>query len=159
MDMLSTLGDEELGPSRHLENFSGSRKNLTSHEKGDELLTDFPKVHIPAHEEIFMAAVGIAEGIRIVLEYEDVAGKPFFTQAFLGDGEATFQNALAGFVVNDEVDEVIALGSGVFRMAAGVLVKPGSISQKGIRGPTVGNEPLKNVTEDFFNWKINPSIW
>jgi len=79
VDMLSALGDEELGLPRHLENFSGSRKNLTSYEKRDELFTDFPKVHIPAHEEIFMAAVGIAEGIRIVLEYEDFAGKPFFT--------------------------------------------------------------------------------
>src|SRR5680860_1277765 len=86
MDMLRALGDEKLRLPGYFEYFPGSRKNLPSDEKGDELFADFPEVHIPAHEEIFMAAVGIAEGIRIVLKNKDFAGQPFFAQAFFGNG-------------------------------------------------------------------------
>jgi hypothetical protein len=44
-------------------------------------------------------------------------------------------------------------------MAAGVLVESCPIGQKGIRGPAIGDESLKNVTEDFFNGKIDSPIW
>ncbi len=74
MDMLRALGNEVLRLPGYFQYFPCPRKNLTSDEKGDKLFADFPEIHIPAHEEIFMAAVGVAEGIRIVFEDEDFAG-------------------------------------------------------------------------------------
>ncbi len=79
MDMLCTLGDEKLGFSGDLEDFPGSRKNLTGDEKGNELFTDFPEIHVPAHKKVFMATVGIAERIGIVFENENFTGKALFS--------------------------------------------------------------------------------
>src|SRR5438477_503935 len=36
-------------------------------------------------------------------------------------------------------------------MAAGVLIKPRAVDQKGVRRPTIGDESLEDVAEDFLH--------
>ena len=105
-----------------------------------------------------MAAIRVAEGIRIVFENEDLAGQSLFAQAFFGNGQTTFQDPLAGFVVDDQIKQVVAFGGGVFWMAARVLVESRPIREEGIGRPAIGDESLKNVPENFFNGKVDPSI-
>ena len=71
-----------------------------------------------------MAPVGIAERVRIVLENIDFPGQTFFPQSLFSRRQTGFEQSLTGFIVDDEIENVVALGSGILRMAAGVLVKP-----------------------------------
>ncbi|GJL58960.1 MAG: hypothetical protein NPIRA03_18170 [Nitrospirales bacterium] len=159
MDMLRPLGDKILGSSGYFQYFSGPGENLTSDEKGDELFADFPEIDITAHEEVFMAAIRVAEGIGIVFENKDLARQSFLAQALLGNRQATFQDPLTGFIVDDQVKQVVAFGGGVFWMAARVLVETRPIREKSVGRPAIGDETLKNVPKDFFNRKVDPSIW
>ena len=99
MDMLSALGNEVLGLPGYFQDFPGSGKDLSGDKERNQLFADFPEIHIATHEKVFMAAIGIAQGVGVVFENKDFTGKPFFTQAFFRDGQATFQDSLSGFIV------------------------------------------------------------
>ena len=158
MNMLGSLGNEIVGFPGYFEDFSRSRKNLSGDEEGDQLFADLPKIHISPHEKIFMAPIGIPERIRIIFKNEDITGQAFFPESVLGDGKTTFQNAFSGFVVKDEVDQIIAFGGGVFRMASGVLIEPGAVGQKCIGGPAVGDETLEDIAKNFLNGKVDATV-
>src|SRR3989449_6137497 len=51
------------------------RSDLPRDEEGNELLGHLPKIHIPPHQEVLVAAIRVAQGVRVVLEDVDLAGK------------------------------------------------------------------------------------
>jgi len=110
VNVLCPLRDEVLRFARHLQDLSRSAIDLPRDEEGNELLRDFPKIDVAAHEEVFMAPVGIAERICIVLEYVDFSGQTFFPQSFFSRRQAGFKKSLAGFIVDNEIENVVTLG-------------------------------------------------
>ena len=74
MNMLGPLRNEIVRLPGDLKHFSGSGKNLSGDEEGDELFADLPKIHVSSHQEIFVAPVGVSQGIGIVFKNEDVTG-------------------------------------------------------------------------------------
>ena len=85
-----------------------------------------------------MAAVGVAGGVGVVLEQVDVAGDPFLVEALLGVEEQTLEDPLPRLVVGDQLDDVVALGGGVLRMAADIEVETRAVVEEdvGRSGPS-----------------------
>ena len=144
--------------ARYLQDLSRSAIDLPRDEERNELLRHFPKIDVAAHQEIFMAAVGIAERVRIVLENVDFPGQTFFPQPFFSRRQTGFKKPLTGFIMDDEIKNVVALGGGILRMAAGVLIKPSAVHQKGVGGPAVRNETFKNIPQHLLHRQIYPPV-
>ncbi len=158
MNVLRPLRDEVLWFAGYFQDLSCSAIDLPRDKEGNELLRDFPKIYVAAHEEVFMAPVGIAERIRIVLENVDFPGQTFFPQSFFSSRQTGLKQPLTGFIVDDEIENVVALGGGILRMAAGVLVKPSAVYQKGVGGPAVWNETFKNIPQHLLHRQIDSSV-
>ena len=88
VDVLGALGQKKVGLAGHLEDFSGTRKDLPGYEERDKLLGHLPEVQIPSHEIIFMAAIGIAHGVRVVFEDINVSFQTFLPQPLFSNGQA-----------------------------------------------------------------------
>ncbi|GDY52315.1 hypothetical protein SVIO_029380 [Streptomyces violaceusniger] len=71
---------------------------------------------MPCHQIVLVAAVGVARGVGVVLEEIDVARDSLLVQAALRVHEQTLENALARFVVGDQLGHVVTLGCRVFRV-------------------------------------------
>ena len=132
--------------------------DLPGDEKGNQLLGDLPEIHVAAHEKVFMASIGVPQRIGIVLENVDFSRQSFFAQSFFRRRQTGFQQPLAGFVMNDEIQNVVAFGSRIFGMAAGVLIKSRAIDQKCIGRPAVGNQSFEDVPKHLFHRQINPAV-
>ena len=158
MNVLRALRDEVLRFAGYLQDLSRSAIDLPRDEEGNELLRDFPKIDVAAHEEVFMAPVGIAERVRIVLENVYFPGQTFFPQSLFSRRQASFKQSLTGFIMDDEIKNVVALGGGILRMAAGVLIKPSPVDQEGVRGPAVWNETFKNIPQHLLHRQIDSSV-
>ena len=74
-----------------------------------------------------MAPVAVAGRVGVVLEEVDVALDALFAEALFGRTEEALENALAGLVVGDEVEQRIALRRGVLGMRADVKVEAGAV--------------------------------
>ena len=151
MNVLRALRDEVLRFAGYLQDLSRSAIDLPRDEEGNELFRDFPKIDVSAHEEVFMAPVGIAERVRIVLENVYFPGQTFFPQSLFSRRQASFKQSLTGFIMDDEIKNVVALGRGILRMTACVLVKPSPIHQKSVGGPTVRDETFKNIPQHLLH--------
>jgi hypothetical protein len=73
---------------------------------------------LASHEVVLVAAVGVAGGVGVVLEQVDVADHAVVAQAPLRVDQQTLEHPLAGLVVRDELDRVVALGGRVLGVAA-----------------------------------------
>ena len=158
MNVLGPLRDEVLRFTRHFQDLSRSAIDLPRDEEGNELLRDFPKINVAAHEEVFMAPIGITERICIVLENVDFSGQTFFPQSLFSRRQAGFKQSLTGFIVNDEVENIIALGGGILRMAASVLIEPSAVHQERVGRPAVWNETFKNIPQHLLHRQIDTSV-
>ena len=127
MNVLCPLRDEVLRFARYFQHLPRSAIDLPRDEEWNELLRNLPKIDVAAHEEVFMAPIGVAKRIRIVLENVDFPGEAFFSQSFFRCRQASLEQSLAGFIVDDEIKNVVALGGGILRMAACVLVKSSAV--------------------------------
>ena len=105
-----------------------------------------------------MAPVGIAERVCIVLENVDFSGQTFFPQSLFSRRQAGFKQSLTGFIVNDEVENIIALGGGILRMAASVLIEPSAVHQERVGRPAVWNETFKNIPQHLLHRQIDTSV-
>ncbi len=87
---------------------------------------------MPGHQVVLVAAVRVARRVGVVLEEIDVARDSLLVQAAFGVDEQTFENALACFVVSDQLGHVVAFGSCIFRMRTHVEVQAGAVPQEDI---------------------------
>jgi hypothetical protein len=60
--------------------------------------------------------------------------------------------------VDDEIENVVALGGGILRMAACVLVKSSAIYQERVGGPAVRDETFKNISQHLLHRQIDPPV-
>ena len=94
-----------------------------------------------ADEVVLVAAVGVAGGVGVVLEEVDVAGDALVVQALLGVDEQSLEDPLPRLVVGDQLDDVVALGGGVLRVAADVEVEPGAVAQEHVARAAPATRP------------------
>ena len=95
-----------------------------------------------------MAAVGVARGVRVVLEEQDVAGDPVLAQALFRLVEEILDDPLARLVVDDELDHVVALGRRVLGMEPGVEVQPGAVLEEHVRVACARDHFLEEIAGD-----------
>ncbi len=105
-----------------------------------------------------MAPVGIPQRIRIILKDVDFSGQTFLPQSLLSRRETGFQQPFSGFIVNDQIEDIVAFGSGIFGMASGVLIKSRSIDEKRVGRPTVGDQAFEDIPEHLLHRQINPAV-
>src|SRR5215813_6197113 len=115
--MLGTLRYAIFKAPTGLEEFPGSRKDLARHQEGNQLLGKVVEVSGPLHQVIFMAPVGVAHEISIVLEDRQGTAQALLTEPLLGIVEEVLENALASFVVDHQVQRTCAFWGGILRMA------------------------------------------
>ena len=99
-------------------------------------------------EVVLVAAVGVARGVGVVLEEEDVAGDPVLPEPLLGLVQQVLDDALARLVVDDQVGDVVALGRGVLGMEAGVEVEAGAVLEEDVGVAGAGDDLLEEVARD-----------
>src|SRR6202034_4283340 len=97
-------------------------------------------------------AVGVADGVRVVLEEVDLAADPFLPQPRLCPGDQLGEDPLPRLVVHDDVADLVALGRGVLGVAADIEVEAGAVLQEDVwptppRGetPEQGARPLRKA--------------
>ena len=96
-----------------------------------------------------MAAVAVAGGVGVVLEQVDDAADALLAEALLGGGQQLLEDALAGLVVGDEVEQRVALRRGVLGVAADVEVEPGAVGEEHVAAPAPGHDPPEQVAGDL----------
>ena len=97
-----------------------------------------------------MAAVAVARRVGVVLEEEDVFGKPVLAQALLSLVPEVLDDPLARLVVDDELGDVIALGRRVLGVESGVEVEARAVLEEdvGVAGP--GDDLLEEIPRRDF---------
>jgi len=97
-----------------------------------------------------VAAVAVARRVGVVLEEEDVSGKPVLAQALLSLVPEVLDDPLARLVVDDELGDVIALGRRVLGVESGVEVEARAVLEEdvGVAGP--GDDLLEEVPRRDF---------
>ena len=70
--------------------------------------------------------------VGVVLEQVDVAADPLAGQPLLGVDDQVLQDPLAGPVVVDQLDQIVALSGRVLRMGADVEVDPRAVPQEDV---------------------------
>src|SRR6185437_903978 len=156
--MLRALRDEILRLPGYFQYLSSPAEHLPGYEKWNQLFGDFPEIDIAPHEEVFMASVGIPQGIRISLKNIDFSRQPFLSKPLLRCRQTGFQQALARFIVDHEFKDVVALRSRVFGVTAGVLIEPRPVDQEGVRRPAIRNQSFKDVPQNFFHGEIDTAV-
>ncbi len=87
--------------------------------------------------------------IGVVLEQVDVAGNALARQSMLSIDDQILQDPLAGAIVVDQLDEIVAFGRRVLRMGADIEVDPGSVAEKDVTAPPPGNDSAEQVARHF----------
>ena len=77
---------------------------------------------------------------------------------FLGRRETGLQEAFPRFVVDDEVQDVVALRGRILRVAPGILVEPSPVDEERVGRPAVRDETLENVTQDLLHGQIDAPV-
>lgn len=131
-DVLGPLTDAVDGTPRGLEHLAGAAEQLPGDEEGDEDVREPGELSVAGDQIVLVAAVGVSRRVGVVLEEIDVARDSLLVQAAFGVDEQAFENAFARFVVRDQLGDVVAFGSCVFRMRTHVEVETGTVAQEDI---------------------------
>ncbi len=109
--------------------------------------TSASRLNSPARpdEVVLVAAVGVAGGVGVVLEQVDLAGDALVVQPLLGVEEQPLEDPLPRLVVGDQLDDVVALGGGVLRVAADVEVEPGAVAQEDVAAAAPADDLAEQV--------------
>ena len=89
---------------------------LPGNQERQQLLTQRLERHLPADEVIFVASIGIAQGVCVVLEQVDLPADSPFRQPRLRVHSHLMQGGFARTVISDELVQRIAFRRGDFRV-------------------------------------------
>ena len=119
-----------------------------SETRGNIVTVDFLGFKVEVHRRIAEPLAAVAAECQ-VLRRTDPAADSFFAEALLGALHETLEDALARFVVHDDVVDRIALGRGVLRVAADVEVEAGAVLEEDVARPAPRNDPAEQVAGDL----------
>ena len=122
-DVLGPLGQAVVKAPRGLKHLARAREDLPGHEERDQALGQPLEGHVPADQVVLVAAVGVARGVGVVLEEQDVAGDAVLAEPLLGLVQQVLHDALARLVVDHQIGDVVALGGRVLGMEPGVEIE------------------------------------
>ena len=111
----------------------GTTDDLSRHQEGNERVCQATKLTLTTDQKVLVAAIGIAGRIGVVLEQIDITGDAFFAEALLRVHEKSLKDSLSCFVVNNGRDDVVTLGSGVFRVTANIKVETCTVAEEDVR--------------------------
>src|SRR5512134_1801155 len=60
--------------------------------------------------------------------------------------------------MDDQVEDIVAFGGGIFGMAAGVLIESCPVHKKGIGGPAVRNQSFEDIAQHLLHRQIDPPV-
>ena len=132
-------------PRGRLGDLAGPDDDLPGHQERDQDVGELAELAGAADEVVLVAAVGVAGGVGVVLEEVDVAGDALVVQALLGVEEQALEDPLPRLVVGDQLDDVVALGGGVLRVAAHVEVEAGAVAQEDVGRPAPADDLAEQV--------------
>ncbi len=132
--MFGPLADAVLRAPGSLKDLAGPRINLAGNEERDQHFGIMREVVPPRGQVVLVAPVRVAGGVRVVLEQEYDPADALLAEAGLGRYHQVLEYALARLVVDHQVTDRVALGSGVLGVAAHVKVEPGAVLQEHVRG-------------------------
>ena len=147
--MCSALRDAVHRAARGLEHLAGAGVDLAGHEERDQDVGELGEVAFAFDEVVLVAAVGVAGAVGVVLEEEHLAADAFFAEALLGALHEPFEDALPRLVVHDDVVDRVALGRGVFGVAADVEVEAGAVLEEDVARPAPRDDPAEEVAGDL----------
>ena len=131
--------------ARRLGDLAGADDDLPGHQERDQDVGQPGELPGPADEVVLVAAVGVAGGVGVVLEQVDLAGDALVVQPLLGVEEQPLEDPLPRLVVGDQLDDVVALGRGVLRVAADVEVEPGAVAQEDVAAAAPAHDLAEQV--------------
>ena len=107
------------------------------------------KVLVSADQIVFVAPVGVAGAVGVVLEDEDLPTNPLLLEPLLGPLYEPFEDSLSRLVVGDDIFDVVAFRSGELRMRADIEVEAGSVLQEDVGGPSPGDDTPEQLPSHF----------
>ena len=144
-DVLGPLGQAEGGRLGSLQHFAGAADQLTGDQEGQQHVGDPGEFPGPHDQIILVASVGVACRVGVVLEQVDIAADALVGKPLFGVDQEVFQDPLAGPVVGDELNQVVALCGGVLGVTPDVQIQAGPIAQEHVRTATPGHHPAEQI--------------
>jgi hypothetical protein len=144
-DVLGPLADAVHRAARSLQHLARAADDLPGNQERDEDVRQPAELPMPAYQVVLMAAVGVARGVRVVLEQVDVACDALLAQPPVGVDQQPLQDPLARLVVRDQVEDVVALGRGIFGMAAHIEVEARPVPEEHVAAAAPGHHAPEQV--------------
>ena len=148
-DVLGALAHAVRRAARRHHDLAGADDDLPGDQERDQDVGELAELPRAADEVVLVAAVGVAGGVGVVLEEVDVAGDALLVQARLGVEQQALEDPLPRLVVRDEVDDVVALGRGVLRVAADVEVEPRAVAEEDVGRAAPADDLAEEVAGDL----------
>ncbi len=144
-DVLGALAQAERRRLGRLQHLARAADQLAGDQERQQHIGDPGELAGPHDEVVLVAAVRVARRVGVVLEQVDVTADAFVRESLLGVDQQVFQNALAGAVVGDQLDQVVALGGGVLGVAAHVEVQPRAVAQEDVGAAAPRHHPPEQI--------------
>ncbi len=103
-----------------------------------------------------MAAVGVARRVGVVLEQIDVAADALVREPLLGVDQQILEDAFAGPVVGDQLDQAVALGCRVLGVGPDVEVETRAIAEEHVGATPPRHHPSEQVARHLV--RTQPSV-
>ena len=132
-----------------LQHLARAGVDLAGHEERDQHVGELGEVAVALDEVVLVAAVGVAGGVGVVLEEEDLAADALLAEPLLGAPHEPFEDPLPRLVVHDEVGDRVALGRRVLGVAADVEVEAGAVLEEDVARAAPRDDPAEQVAGDL----------
>ena len=142
-DMVGALTQVVLHAALAAMDLAGARESLTADEERNQRADQPGERRLTRHKVVLVTAVGVAGGVRVVLERLDSPDDPVGPESPISPRHEVLDESLARPVVGHEFDEVVAFRRGVLGVEARIDVQPRAVLQEDIRIPRTGDESLE----------------
>src|SRR5581483_6419386 len=148
-DVLGPLAQAEGRGLRGLQHFACATDQLAGNEERQQHVGNAGKFTGADDQIILVATVGIARRVGVVLEQVDVAAYALVGEALLGVDQQVFQDAFAGTVVGDQLDQAVALGGRVLRVTADIEVTPRAVAKEHVAAAAPRQDPAEQIARNL----------
>jgi hypothetical protein len=151
IDVLRPLADAVVHAVLGLEHLPGAGIDLARHQEGNQLLGEVVEVDVAVDEEVLVAAVAVADEVRVVLEDGQPPRDALLADLLFGVVLQILEDALTGLVEDDQLARRGALGRGVLGVAARVLVEAGPVLEEDVEEVLGGDQLLEQEADGLLD--------
>ena len=102
-----------------------------------------------------MAAVGVAGGVRVVFEDEDLALDAVVAQAGLSVLDEPLEDPLPRLVLDDELTDRVALRGCILRVGPDIKVEARTVAEEDVARTSPRDDPPEQVARDFIRSAVS----